>query len=196
MKAIIFLLTINLFQLSIQAQESPTKKVFETKKEGESKIVENKYVTSTGWTIKEGDEVKFGKGSMPDKTFAFITESPSVFTANQYTDYNKSKLPHTYNGRSARVAKLYVAGDKKTGFYITATIKVGQMNRYMVDIENSIEAGEIEVPAEYAKKPQKEASAGNATSLGDELKKLKELFDSGALSKEEYEAAKKKLLNQ
>jgi hypothetical protein len=149
MKAIIFLLTINLFQLSILAQDNPTKKVFETRKEGESRIVENKYVTSTGWTIKLDDEIKLGKGSMPDKTFAFITESPNVLTYNQYTDYNKSKLQHTYNGRCAKVAKLYVAGNKKTGFYITATIKVGQMNRYMVDIENSIEAGEIEVPAEY-----------------------------------------------
>ena len=36
----------------------------------------------------------------------------------------------------------------------------------------------------------------NTNSLADELKKLKELFDSKALTQEEYEAAKKKLLNQ
>lgn len=196
MKAFILLLSINLFYLSIQAQESTPKKVFETRKEAESKIQEDKYVTSTGWILKEGDEIKLGKGSMPDKTFAFITESPNLLTYNQYSDYNKSKLQHTYNGRNAKIAKLYVGGNKKTGFFITATLKVGQMSRYMLDIENAIEGNEIEVPAEYAKKSQKETSSTPTASLGDELKKLKELYDSGALSKEEYETAKKKLLNQ
>lgn len=196
MKAFILLLSINFFQLSIQAQDSTPEKVFETRKEGEGKIKEDKYLTSTGWTIKEGDEIKLGKGSMPDKTFAFITETPSLLTYNQYSDYNKLKLQHTYNGRNAIIAKLNVVGNKKTGFYITATIKVGQINRYMLDIENAIEAGELEVPAEYAKKATKETLSTVTASLGDELKKLKELFDSGALSKEEYDAAKKKLLNQ
>lgn len=196
MKAAVLLIVVSLLYLSIQAQDGANKKVFETRKEGEAKIGENKYVTSIGWIIKEEDEIKLGKGSMPDKTFAFITENPSVLTYSQYTDYNKSKLQHTYNGRSAKVAKLYVAGNKKSGFYITATIKVGQMNRYMVDIENAIEAGEVELPVEFVTKPKNEQQLTNNASLGDELKKLKELFDSGVLTKEEYEAAKKKLLSQ
>jgi hypothetical protein len=195
MKAVIVLLAIGLTQMSVSAQDNTIKKVFETRKEGESRIIDNKYVTSTGWPIKEGDEIKLGRGSMPDKTFAFITESPNLLTYNQYSDYNKSKLQHTYNGRNAIIAKLNVIGNKKTGFYIAATIKVGQINRYMLDIENAIEAAEIEVPAEFTKTKKEQSRVSNA-SLGDELKKLKDLFDSGALSKEEYEVAKKKLLNQ
>ncbi len=34
------------------------------------------------------------------------------------------------------------------------------------------------------------------TSIADELKKLKELLDSGVLTKEEFESQKTKLLNQ
>jgi hypothetical protein len=70
------------------------------------------------------------------------------------------------------------------------------MSRYMLDIENAIESAEIEVPTEFATLNKKEQPTVNNASLGDELKKLKDLFDSGALSKEEYETAKKKLLNQ
>jgi hypothetical protein len=196
MKAIFLLLAICSFQLKTPAQDSTSKKVFESRKEADNRIQDGKFTTSIGWTIKEGDEIKLGKGSMPDKTFAFITESPNVLTYNQYTDYNNSKLQHTYNGRGAKIAKLYVGGNKKTGFYITATIKVGQLSRYMLDIENAIEAGEIEKPAEFATQVKKEQQTATSASLGDELKKLKDLLDSGALTKEEYEAAKKKLLNQ
>ncbi len=196
MKASIFLFIICFTQLSIQAQDSTYKKVFETRKEAESVIKEDKYVTSTGWILREGDEIKLGKGSMPDKTFAFITETPNVLTYNQYKDYNRIKLQHTYNGRNAKIAQLYVGGNKKTGFFITATLKVGQMSRYMLDIENAIESAEIQVPSEFTTSTNKELPSTNNASLGDELKKLKDLFDSGALSKEEYEAAKKKLLNQ
>lgn len=40
------------------------------------------------------------------------------------------------------------------------------------------------------------ANNTNSSSVADELKKLKELHDSGVLTKDEYEKAKKKLLNQ
>lgn len=196
MKAIFLLLAICSLQLQTSAQDSTSKKVFESRKEANSRIQDGKYTTAIGWTIKEGDEVKLGKGSMPNKTFAFITETPNVLTYNQYSNYNNSKLQHTYNGRGAKIAKLYVGGNKKSGFYITATIKVGQLSRYMLDIENAIEAGEIERPAEFATPVKMEQQAASGASLADELKKLKDLFDAGDITKEEYEAAKKKLLNQ
>jgi len=196
MKAIFLLPLICSLHLHTWAQDSTSKKVYESHKEADSKIKDGKYTTSIGWVIKDGNEIKLGKGSMPDKTFAFITEVPGLFTENPGDHFNH-KLQHTYNGKNATIAKLYVAGNKKTGFYITATIKVGQLSRYMVDIENSIESGEIEVPAEYAKGGKKDQPvAAPAASLGDELKKLKDLYDSGALTKDEYETAKKKLLNQ
>lgn len=171
-------------------------KVFETRKEADAAIKGNVYKTSIGWEIKAGDEVKLGKGSMPDKTFAFVTEMPNVLTYNQYANYNNHKLQHTYNGRDAKIADLFVSGNKKSGFYIVAKLKVGQLSRYAMDLENAIEGGEVVVPTEYAKVDKKETSGATPVSIADELKKLKEHFDSGVITKEEYEAAKKKLIEQ
>ena len=40
------------------------------------------------------------------------------------------------------------------------------------------------------------AAPAGGSSLADELKKLKELFDAGAITEQEYQAAKAKLLGQ
>lgn len=87
-----------------------------------------------------------------------------------------------------------VVGTKKTGFYIAVKIKVGQPSRYIIDIENALEAKEVVIPSEYVKKEPAKQTNGSNSSLADELKKLKDLFDAGAITKEEYDAAKKKLL--
>lgn len=169
-----------------------SQKNFDKVRDAEAAIKDHKYVTSIGWTIKEGDELILGKGSMPDKSFAFITENANMLQYRQYSDGTTGKLQHTYNGRKVKVSDLIVFGTKKMGFYINAKIKVGQLSRYSVDIENAIESGEVVVPQEYAKK---NTTTLPATSKADELKKLKELLDSGALTQEEYDAEKKKILN-
>lgn len=168
-------------------------KVFETRKEALAKIQDGTYTTSTGWQLKQGEQIQLGRGSMPDKTFAFVIEIPNLLTYNQYSNYNQHKLQHTYNGRSAVIRDFLVSGTKKSGFYIMARIKVGQLSRYGIDIENAIEAAEIKVPEEYAKQKIGDGD-GQPFSKADELKKLKELLDSGALTQEEYDAEKKKVL--
>jgi hypothetical protein len=169
--------------------------IFESRKEAQSKIEGSQYTTSTGWVIKEGDTIRLGKGTMPDKTFAFITEMPSVLTVQTNVDYSKNKLGNAYNDRNAIVHNLFVFGSRKTGFYIVAKIKVGQATRYGIDIENAIEAKELHVPDQFAAKDNASASAP-ASSKADELKKLKELLDSGALNQDEYDAEKKKILDR
>lgn len=44
--------------------------------------------------------------------------------------------------------------------------------------------------------PKKESAKSETLSVADELTKLKKLYDEGVLTKEEFEAQKKKLLNQ
>lgn len=46
------------------------------------------------------------------------------------------------------------------------------------------------------KEVKKESKQGNSLSVADELTKLKKLYDDGILTKDEFEAQKKKLLNQ
>ncbi len=63
--------------------------------------------------------------------------------------------------------------------------------RYTGFIDDAIEACEV--------KPCKSTDSvtqATAGSVADEIKKLKGLLDSGAITKEEYDAQKKKLLNQ
>jgi hypothetical protein len=74
------------------------------------------------------------------------------------------------------------------------------LSRYVIDIENAIEAKELDVPKEYAiaeKKPEAPSvTVKQEISVADELTKLKKLYDDGVLTKEEYEAQKKKLLDK
>ena len=170
--------------------------VFESRKDAQAKIENNEYTASSGWKIKEGDTISLGRGTMPDKTFAFISEIPSALTAQSNVDYSKRKLPNSYNDRRAVVHSIFVAGTRKTGFYIMAKLKVGQMSRYGVDIENALEAKELKPPSEFAVKDDATPTQAPASSKADELKKLKELLDTGALTQEEYDAEKKKILDK
>ena len=87
-------------------------------------------------------------------------------------------------------------GNKKSGFYIAAKIQVGQLSSYLMDVENAIEAQEVKVPEQFAKKPETEKPTSN-TSVADELKKLKELLDAARLRRDvKINSAKKKLLGE
>jgi hypothetical protein len=49
-------------------------KSYNTFKEAKAVINSGKYKSSIGWELQENQELTLGRGSMPDKTFAFITE--------------------------------------------------------------------------------------------------------------------------
>ena len=69
---------------------------------------------------------------------------------------------------------------------------------YEVDIDNAIAAGEVVIPEEFKQKDkvhQIEAK-GTAVSVADELLKLKKLLDDGILTKDEFEAERKKILQK
>jgi len=71
-------------------------------------------------------------------------------------------------------------------------LKGGNLSPYWADVVAAVEQKEIVVPGVNDK------SAGqvtaSVTSLADELAKLKKLYTDSTLTKEEYEAAKKKLI--
>jgi hypothetical protein len=88
-----------------------------------------------------------------------------------------------------KVVKLQKRGSEKKGF--AYYILLSGFPRYEVDVENAIRFGEIVVPDEF--KPKSE-TATQTLSAADEIKKFKALLDSGAITQEEYDAKKKKLL--
>lgn len=164
---------------------------FPTYKEAKE-ATENGYKTASGWVIKEGDKIKIGKGTMPNKSFAFLYKSMTMDLLGD-ASAKPEYLSSSYAGKEAVVKKFQAIGNKKTGFSIRIVIGIGMPINYWVEIDNAIESGEIVAPAEFSKKSDESASA---SSVADELKKLKGLLDGGAITQEEYDAAKKKLLAQ
>lgn len=68
------------------------------------------------------------------------------------------------------------------------TVGGGNITNYTLDIENAIATCEVENCIE--EKNERNSSVDKY----DQLKKLKELFDEGILTQEEYDAEKKKIL--
>lgn len=157
--------------------------------------LEDGYTMENGWTIKVGDTLKLGTGTLPTRQFAYIYENP-LSMGNIY-DKEKHYLPSN-SSKYAIVKEIFPYGTKKHGFTITAKVGVGEMVNYWIELDNAVAVNELIAPDAYAKKTATPAAAAAApaTSKADELKKWKDLLDAGAITKEEYEAQKKKILEQ
>ncbi|NSL90633.1 hypothetical protein ECE50_027660 [Chitinophaga sp. Mgbs1] len=112
------------------------------------------YTTPSGWTIREGDKLRLGRGTMPDKSFAFIYQRS---TKNEHA-------PSSMAGKSVRIRALKAFGKKKTGYTIIAKVDVGRIVNYWVEIDNAIHDGEILPPAELS-------AADNASMTNEAGKK-------------------------
>ncbi len=159
-------------------------------------ITKDGYQTSIpGWVVKNGDTLNLGKGSLPNKDFAFLYENPASFGATTRVNGRvvRNYMINNYAGSKVVLKDLNIFGSKRMGFSVYAIAGVGTFTRYYVELDNAIEAGEILPPAEFR---QFTTSSKPATSVADEIFKLKQLLDAGALTQAEYDAQKKKLLNQ
>jgi len=149
-----------------------------------------------GLSFIKGDKVKIGTGGMPDGDFKFIRRSAtSFFKYSSTTGYqglanSANSLPRTASGLEYKIIRIDKRGSNKNGFVYYPIINVGAI-RFEIDVENAIKIGEIVVPESF-----RPSGAKQQVSVADDLKKLKELYDSGGLTKEEYETAKKKLLDK
>lgn len=177
----LLLLLISCGPLLSQAQSN-----FTSLKEAKEATADG-YKTASGWIIKEGDKIQTGRGTMPNKSFAYIYNAPGIAL-----DVSRTPLGATWSSKQATVKKITFSGTKKSGLTPILVVGMGHLNNYWIEIDNAIAAGEIIPPAEFQKKDV--PSTGTA-SVADELKKLKELLDAGAITQEEYDQQKKKLLN-
>lgn len=161
-------------------------------------MVGDTLVYKGGLKFYKGLKIKMGTGSMPDGDFKYARiSSTSVFQYSSSTGYQglanqANSMPRRCSGYEYSVVRIDKRGNKKNGYMYYPIINAGPI-RYEIDLENAINAGEVIVPDEYKKSDGK---AADSKSLPDELKKLKDLLDSGALTQEEYDTAKKKLLSQ
>lgn len=165
-------------------------------------ISENGFVTKYGYVIKAGDTLTLGKGSQPNRKFAFAYESEASL-GSKGTEHDKMYLESQFSNRKFKIKSLLPIGSKKKGYVIYAKFGIGSLVNYWIDIDNAIDAGELLLPEPYNAKVKKANSVQTPVvieqtklSTADELKKLKELLDAGVLTKEEFEQQKKKILEQ
>lgn len=163
----------------------------------------NGYVTNVGYTVKAGDELILGKGTLPNKFFAFIYQSPmGYFTETTVDASSRKSLTSNFAGKKVKVKRLQAYGTRRTGYNVVAVVGAGDIVNYWVELDQAIDAAEVIIPEPYASKldiNKKNAPVviqQNNASVADEIKKLKELYDGGVLTKEEYESQKKKLLDK
>lgn len=160
-------------------------------------------IHKSGFALKKGDELKVGIGTMPDGSFKYIRINSSSLMQYSGGHQNLSNaanaLPPSFWGRNSEILRLQKRGNKKFGYQDYAIIKLGAMARYEVEIDNAIASGEVVIPDEYNNRKDKFIqiySNGEKISIADELFKLKKLLDDGILTKEEFDAEKKKLLQK
>ena len=167
------------------------------------RLVDDTLFTTSGYRVIVGEDINLGVGATPDGDFKFIRRNSTGFgTLMVQTDnnaYNKSQLslPRNMAGHKGKVVKIVARGNKRIGVTYEPLITFGS-GRYEVDVDNAIASGEIVVPDEFKPKPKTAATVVEVKqiSVADELTKLKKLYDDGILTKEEYEAQKKKLLEK
>lgn len=142
------------------------------------------YTASNGITYKVGDEIKLGRGSDTNGKFVYV----NIGGWGMSTDAETNRLGAANSGLIVTVKKIKSYNYKRyKGVYFT--VGGGNLTNYNLDIENAIATCEIEDC-----KKEGESAANSTTDKYDQLKKLKQLFDDGILTEEEYNVEKKKLL--
>jgi hypothetical protein len=165
-----------------------------------SYVVADTFFTATGYKIIVGQDIYIGTGSAPYGDFKFIRRNSTgfgtVMASSSNHAYNNSQfsLPRNMAGHKGTVVKIAPRGNDDIGITYEPLITFGS-GRYEIDVDNAIASGEIIVPEEFRPKP-KVVEIKQQLSVADELIKLKKLLDDGVLTKDEFEALKKKLLEK
>ncbi len=149
------------------------------------------YKASNGITYKIGDEIKLNKGSGPSGGFLYLQMGGwgAAMSYNTNGGPDQMNIGRQYNGINVTLKKIKeqkIKGQTKIYFVVGG----GNITNYNLMIEDAIATCEI---VDCVAKTTKTENI-NELSKADEIKKLKDLMDSGAITKDEFEAEKKKIL--
>lgn len=150
------------------------------------------YTSETDGTVfTVGDTVRLGTGSYSNGEFNYIYSLATFMDAQQHY------LSPAWNDKFVIIDKFQTSGSDKMGYTMHIIFKHGKLD-CAIQLESAIKAGEVVTAASKKKAEEKNKpiiiQTGSAPSLADELRKLKELLDSGILTQAEFDAQKKKLL--
>jgi len=140
------------------------------------------YKATNGVTYHINDTVRLGKGSSSDGSFLYLEERGIPGPGNR-----SHNLPKQFTNGGVVIKSI--KKDKLSGAdkYLFVVFPGGIFN-YWLYIDDAILACEV--------LPCAQSTAKQPVSVADEIKKLKDLLDSGALTQAEFDAQKKKLLKQ
>ncbi|HEY9003723.1 MAG TPA: SHOCT domain-containing protein [Mucilaginibacter sp.] len=146
------------------------------------------YKASNGIIYHPGDTIKVGLGSMPDGNFKYIQINQLLPGPPDPRRSNSMTARKDMSGSGYVIKKIQnvkqMAGGEKT----VITIRTGGLPTCDIWIEEAIAACEVT--------PCNNQKSAPASSVADEILKLKKLLDAGAITQAEYDAQKKKLLAQ
>ena len=158
--------------------------VFSYSQRKEQKLKE--YTASNGITYKIGDEIKLTRGSSHNGKFIYVT----IGGWGMSTDSEANMLPAANRGLIVTIKKIKKYNYKRYKGVIF-TVGGGNITNYKLDIEGALENCEIE----NCNQKENKVIVQEKTKY-EKIKELKELLDSGAITEDEYETEKKKLLDQ
>lgn len=138
------------------------------------------YKASNGVTYHLRDTIKLGRGSGQDGWFVYMLAS-MMNTSDSQRDWFKRKFTNA-GVILKNIEVREVAGIKKYEFIVGG----GAMYNFHLNIEEAISSCEV--------LPCSQTVNANLNKF-DQIKKIKELLDSGALTQSEFDEQKKKLLN-
>jgi hypothetical protein len=150
------------------------------------------YTASNGVTYHIGDTVILGRGSAPDGTFRYVQMGGWAGTLNtDANNANANNIGKNYSGTGVIIKKIRsykMKGVERVAFVVGG----GNITNYELSIEDAIGTCEIR----DCKQQTSQVIQVATESKYDKLKKLKELLDSGAITKDEYDQEKTKVMEE
>lgn len=147
------------------------------------------YKASTGRIFHPGDTVRLGRGSDADGYFKYVLPGNVLQIVRGFNQ--NDVLDKTMSGVLATIEKIHQRNIHGTDKIVLSVEFEKKGAHYDLFIEDAIATCEV---ADCRKPAQLTNSAATASDKYDQLKKLKALLDSGAITQAEYDAEKKKLL--
>lgn len=173
--------------------------------------------TSGGYQIYKGQTLQLASGTSAAGYFSFIKFHPNLGKNNTYNLQSSTILVKNLKGY-----KFSSPDNNSIRITGTLTYKDGKQEEtdLLINFERSTEdydgqPSELNIPQQFKRRPgqsvvkattkqpvavepQKQTSGDDLRKImvADEIKKLFELYKAGALTKEEYDAQKKKLLER
>ncbi|MEQ1553064.1 MAG: SHOCT domain-containing protein [Ferruginibacter sp.] len=141
--------------------------------------------TSNGFKMYKGQNLQMGVGKGPKGTFRFVNikgDITSFYVANTIVKIRKLKnfgISSLGNGYITIIGSIIYKDGSKGGVNLHVAFDKA--------IESVVGDSEIIVPAEFRKQKVENASL--------EIERLYKLYQNGVLTKEEFEAQKKKVLS-